>query len=43
MTCKIVYSTASNHCVTKLCKHCAFLQNRTTNVRSVTVSRQPPC
>ena len=36
MTCKIFYSTASNHCVTKLCKqHSAFLQNRTTNVRRV--------
>jgi len=36
MTCKIFYSTASNHRVTKLCKqHCAFMQNRTTNVRRV--------
>jgi len=36
MTCKIFYSTANNHCVTKLCKqHCPFLQNRTTNVRRV--------
>jgi len=36
MTCKIFYSTASNHCVTKLCEqHCAFLQNRTTNFRRV--------
>jgi len=36
MTYKIFYSTASNHCVTKLCKqHCAFLQICTTNVRRV--------